>query len=294
MRSFNVGGRAELQQLLADIHANGETLTLVDHEGGSVQLPEIARAPAASEQGRGTPDETRATGEAVGADLKAVGFDIDLAPVADVRPAGATDIGSRSFGSDVAVVSEHALAFAEGLRQAAIIPAFKHFPGYGRAQGDAHLELTSVDAPLEELRTVDVAPFERAVAAGMPLIMISHLHYSALDAEGVPGTISSSVIDGLLRQTLGFKGVVITDSLGMGAITLTVGSADGAVLALKAGADLLLLTHHVSELPAFVERMQRALDSGEVSRERVLEALGRVAALQRMAHGGEAACLTGG
>jgi beta-N-acetylhexosaminidase len=241
--------------------------------------------------GRGTVAETEANAAAVGADLKALGFDINLAPVADVRVEGYNTVTSRSFGTDSTTVTEHVLAFARALQASGVIPAVKHFPGYGKAVGDAHLQLTTVGTPREELESVDFPPFRQAVAAGIPIVLTSHLHYAALDSEVRPATISPEVITGLLREELGFNGVVITDSLGMGAITLTVGTGEGAVLALAAGADLLLLTDNITKVPGYAQRVQDAVDSGRLSRERVLEALGRVAALQRLARGGDATCL---
>jgi beta-N-acetylhexosaminidase len=292
IRSYAVAGREQLTALLSDIHANGETLTLVDHEGGDVQLPAIEpRIPSPATMGRSTVAETEANAAAVGADLKALGFDINLAPVADVRVEGYNTVTSRSFGTDSTTVTEHVLAFARALQASGVIPAVKHFPGYGKAVGDAHLQLTTVGTPREELESVDFPPFRQAVAAGIPIVLTSHLHYAALDSEVRPATISPEVITGLLREELGFNGVVITDSLGMGAITLTVGTGEGAVLALAAGADLLLLTDNITKVPGYAQRVQDAVDSGRLSRERVLEALGRVAALQRLARGGDATCL---
>lgn len=292
IRSYAVSTRQQLAALLADIHANGETLTLVDHEGGDVQLPGVQpRLPSPATMGRGTIAETQANAAAVGADLKALGFDVDLAPVADVRVEGYNTVVTRSFGTDPTLVTDHVLAFAGALQSSGIIPAVKHFPGYGKAVGDAHLELTTIGTPREELESVDFLPFREAVASGIPIVLTSHLHYAALDSEVRPATISPDVITGLLRDELGFNGVVITDSLGMGAITLTVGTGEGAVLALSAGADLLLLTDNITTIPTYALRIQEAVDSGRLPRERVLEALGRVAALQRLARGGDAACL---
>ncbi|MEX2237359.1 MAG: glycoside hydrolase family 3 N-terminal domain-containing protein [Dehalococcoidia bacterium] len=292
VRSYNVANREQLRALLAEIHANGETLTLVDHEGGSVQLPGVEpRISSASTLGVGSVEETRAAAALVGADLKALGFDIDLAPVADVKAPGYNTVSSRSFGTDPAFVGLHVLAFAQGLRDAGLVPTVKHFPGYGKAVGDAHLQLTTVGTPAEELRAVDLPPFQAAVDAGLPMIMTSHLHYAWLDAEVRPATISPDIISGLLRGEMGFNGVVVTDSLGMGAITLTVGTGEGVVLALAAGADMMLLTANITEVPAFVQRVQEAVDTGRLPRERVEEALGRISALQRLARGGDATCL---
>ena len=292
IRSYAVSGRDQLTNLLADIHANGETLTLVDHEGGDVQLPAVEpRIPSPATMGRTTASETAANGSAVGNDLKTLGFDVDLAPVADVRVEGFNTVTSRSFGTDPVLVSEHVLAFAGALEASGIVPAVKHFPGYGKAVGDAHLQLTTVGTSREELEAVDFPPFREAIAAGVPIVLTSHLHYSALDPVVRPATISPEIITGLLREQFGFNGVVITDSLGMGAITLTVGTGEGAVLALAAGADLLLLTDNITTVPAYAQRIQDAVDEGRLSRERVLEALGRVAALQRLARGGDASCL---
>jgi beta-N-acetylhexosaminidase len=211
--------------------------------------------------------------------------------VADVRVEGFNTVSSRSFGTDPTLVAQHVLAFAGALEGTGIVPAVKHFPGYGKAVGDAHLQLTTIATPREELEAVDFPPFREAIASGIPIVLTSHVHYSALDPEIRPATISPAIINGLLREEFGFNGVVITDSLGMGAITLTVGTGEGAVLALSAGADLLLLTDNITTVPAYAQRIQDAVDEGRLPRQRVLEALGRVAALQRLARGGDASCL---
>ena len=292
VRSYNVTDRGQLTALLTQVHENGESLAMVDHEGGSVQLPAVEpRISSPSTLGQATPDQTREAARLVGADLKELGFDIDLAPVADVKVEGFNTVTGRSFGYDPALVGQHAIAFAEGLQAAGIVPAVKHFPGYGKAVGDAHLQLTTVGSPIEDLMTVDLPPFQQAIAAGIPIVMTSHLHYSALDSQTRPATISPEIINGFLREDLGFNGVVITDSLGMGAITLTVGTGEGAVLALAAGADLLLMTHNLTEIPSYAQRVHEAVESGQLPRERVLEALGRVAALQELARGGDGSCL---
>lgn len=292
IRDHNVTDRAQLQELIGAVHGNGETLALVDHEGGTVQLPTV-QPPlgSARTQGQGTPESTRAAAALVGADLRALGFDVNLAPVADVENAASGEIGSRAFGADPVHVAQHSAAFAQGLQDAGIIPAFKHFPGYGRAADDAHLALSSVWTGIDELSGIDLPPFVEAIEAGIPLIMTSHLHYAAFDEQVRPATTSGAVIDDLLRRDLGFRGVVITDSLGMGAVTRITGSEGGAAEALVAGADLLLTTHNVAQLPRFIERIELGILSGEIPLERVNEALGRAAALQRLAAGGDASCL---
>lgn len=208
-----------------------------------------------------------------GLELRELGFTWVFAPVADVT-VGAADptIGARSPSEDPAVAAAVVAAAVRGYNAAGIVSTTKHFPGHGTATSDSHDTLPVVDDSLEEIRRHDLPPFESAVARRAPAIMLSHLDLSDV-APGVPASMAPEVYD-LLRDEVGFEGVAITDSLGMGAVG---GRPKPAVQALAAGADLLLMPVDTRVTHRLVTD---AIESGEVSRERAEEAAARVVALQ--------------
>ena len=208
-----------------------------------------------------------------GLELRRFGFTWVFAPVADVT-IGAADptIGARSPSEDPAVAAQATAAAVRGYDDAGVVSTVKHFPGHGTATSDSHDTLPRVDSTLAEIREHDLPPFEAAVRHRAPAVMLSHLDLTSI-APGVPASMAPAVYD-LLREELGFEGVTITDSLGMGAVA---GRPKPAVQALLAGADLLLMpvdtrtTHRI---------VTQAIESGEVPRERAEEAAARVVAVQ--------------
>lgn len=254
----------------------------VDQEGGYVshlrgiatEFPHFASAGLAiSADPRLGRRVTRAAALTTGLELRGLGFTWVFAPVADVT-IGAADptIGARSPSMDPALAAQAVGAAVKGYDDAGIVSTVKHFPGHGGATSDSHDTLPVLDATLEELSTHDLPPFESAIRQQAPAVMLSHLDLTDI-APGVPASMAPEVYD-LLRDDLGFEGVAITDSLGMGAVG---GRPTPALQALQAGADLLLMpvdnatTHRI---------VVDALDSGLVSRARVEEAAARVVALQ--------------
>ena len=253
-------------------------LVAVDEEGGDVTRLEVEHGSSfPGNLALGTVDDvalTRRVGAAIGGELAAVGVNFDLAPVADVIVDPANPIvGVRSFGSDPALVARHVAAFVEGVQSVGVAACVKHFPGHGESLADSHLELPSVETDLETLWARALPPFAAAVEAGVRAVMTAHVRFAALDDEAA--TMSAKVI-GLLRSELGFDGLVITDALEMRAISGTVGLEEGAVRALRAGADALCLGADVSREQ--VEAVRAAI-SARVPEERLREAAGRVAAL---------------
>lgn len=254
----------------------------VDQEGGVVShldgiattFPSFATAGAAvaadpAEGGR----VVRAAAETTALELRELGFTWVFAPVADVT-IGAADptIGSRSPSQDPQVAARTIAAAIEGYDDAGIVSTVKHFPGHGGATADSHTTLPVIDAGLDALRARDLVPFESAVDAEAPAVMVGHLDVPALEA-GVPTSLSEATYD-FLRDELDFEGVAITDSLGMGAVVAT---DRPAVTALAAGADLLLMP---ADTARTAETVTAALGSGELDRSRVEEAATRVVALQ--------------
>ncbi|WP_010524613.1 glycoside hydrolase family 3 N-terminal domain-containing protein [Nesterenkonia sp. F] len=212
---------------------------------------------------------------AMAADLAELGFTMDFAPIADVTvgPADPT-IGARSFSTDPQLAGELALAATRGLAEGGLAGSLKHFPGHGSVTEDSHVALPRQDASLEQLRQRDWTPFARGIEAGVPMVMMGHLDVPALE-EGVPTSLSSAAYQEV--RDMGHDGVIVTDALNMGAIVDGYGPARAPVLALQAGADLLLMPSDVATAHAAVVD---AVDSGEVSEDRLRQAAERVVALQ--------------
>ena len=253
----------------------------VDQEGGYVshlrgiatEFPAFAAAGAAiAADGRAGRRVVREASYATAMELRDLGFTWVFAPVADVT-IGAADptIGTRSPSQDPGVAATATAAAVRGFGEAGVVSTTKHFPGHGAATSDSHDTLPVLDSTLAEIRRHDLPPFEAAVAAEAPAVMLSHLDLTAI-APGVPASLAPEVYE-MLREDLGFEGVAITDSLGMGAVA---GSWKPAVTALAAGADLLLMPVDTAETHRVVAR---AIRQGEVPRERVEEAAARVVAL---------------
>ncbi|MBE1515475.1 glycoside hydrolase family 3 N-terminal domain-containing protein [Nesterenkonia halotolerans] len=209
------------------------------------------------------------------AELEELGFTTSFAPEGDVT-VGAADptIGSRSFGGDAEAVSELAMSGIRGLAEGGLAGAVKHFPGHGSVTEDSHQTLPVQDASLDELRSRDWVPFAEAAEAGVPMIMMGHIEVPALE-EGTPSSLSAAAYSEL--RDMGHEGVVVTDALNMGAIVQGYGGDQAAVLALEAGADLLLMPADVGGAHAAIVT---ALESGELDRSRATEAAQRVTALQ--------------
>ena len=253
----------------------------VDEEGGLVshlrgiatEFPPFASAGAAVAQGKPGEQVVAEAARATSLELRDLGFTWVFAPVADVT-IGAADptIGSRSPSGDPALASRAVVAAVEGYDDAGLVSTTKHFPGHGSVTADSHETLPVLASSLADLRTRDLRPFEAAVDAGAPAVMMAHLDVRSIQ-PGMPSSQAPKVYD-FLRDDLGFEGLVITDSLGMGAAL----SRDfPAIRALEAGADLLLMPVDTAKTHQLVVD---AIESGRVSRERVEEAAARVVALQ--------------
>jgi beta-N-acetylhexosaminidase len=283
----NVGTPDELRALTTKLHEAGDGLVVaVDEEGGDVTRLEAGSG--SSYPGNcalGAIDDvelTRRVATALGADLRGAGIDLDLAPVADVNTEARNPvIGVRSFGSDPSLVGRHVAAFVEGLQAAGVAACAKHFPGHGATTVDSHLGLPRVDAALETLLTRELPPFRTAVEAGVAAVMSAHILVPALD--DVPATVSSAVLTGLLREEVGFGGLVITDALEMRGLSDSVDVEAGAVLALAAGADALCLGHDLGaeSVAAVHAAVVEAVRNGRLSEQRLEEAAERVWSIRR-------------
>jgi beta-N-acetylhexosaminidase len=279
--SRNVGAPREVAELTAELkrRATAPLLVAVDQEGGSVARLRAGFTPLPPLRAlgdTGDPELARAVGRVVGAELRSVGIDWNFAPVLDVdtNPDNPV-IGRRSLGRDPLRVAELGIAFARGLMDSGVAPCGKHFPGHGDTHQDSHHELPRLPHPLERLERVELVPFARAVAAGLPALMTAHIVFEAIDSEQ-PASLSPRVIGGLLRGRLGFGGVVVTDDLDMKAIADHFSIEDVAVRALQAGVDALLVCLTPPLAWRAIDAIVRAVQSGELSEAALTSATSRL------------------
>jgi beta-N-acetylhexosaminidase len=275
--AYNVGER--LSELTASLRAaRPDVLIGIDEEGGDVTRLEAARGSSYPGNGAlGAVDDTVLTeriAASIGADLAAVGVNLDFAPVADVNANPANPvIGIRSFGADYNLVSRHVAAFVRGLQGQGVAACAKHFPGHGTTEADSHLELPVMK---DDVRP-GLEPFRAAIVAGVASIMTAHILIPELD--DVPATLSRAIVSGVLRAELGYDGLVIADALEMKAVSETYGIERSAVMAIAAGVDALLIGHDLGEeaFEAVRGALVRAVNAGELDEDRLAEAAGRVA-----------------
>lgn len=299
----NVQSPAQVLQLTRDlqtlaIEANGTGLLIAtDQEGGRVQRLRdgFTRLPDAATVGAtGRPELIRAYGRMVGEEMLAVGANMDLAPDLDVNDNPSNPvIGPRAFGTTPDVVAMAGPAFLAGLHDAGVIATGKHFPGHGNTSTDSHLALPFVTKDRAALEAVELRPFRAAVRAGVDAIMPAHVVYPALDPSGLPGTVSRAIVTGLLRDDLGFTGIVITDDMGMRGIADLYSPEDAAVQAVLAGADLVLcarLDLQYACQPEMLRQLRNGVlagvQDGRIPLARIDESVQRIADLKARYHVG--------
>jgi beta-N-acetylhexosaminidase len=288
----NITGPGQLRELTAELRAhNPAVLIAADEEGGIVTRVEARTGssyPGNAALGAvGDTGLTRRVAASIGAMLAGGGINLDLAPDVDVDSNPANPIiGVRSFGPDPVRVAAHAAAFTAGIQSHRVAACAKHFPGHGRTNTDSHVVLPVVGASLQELRDTDLVPFRAAIEAGVRSVMTAHVVFPEVDT--VPATISRKFLGEVLRGELGFGGVVITDALEMAAIGDSEASADGAVAALAAGADLLCLPGEWAAQRRARDTLASAVRRGVVPRARVEESAARVRALAAWAQASQA------
>lgn len=220
----------------------------VDQEGGRVRrLVEsmgVSAIPAMRLLGRENDPELAAQlGEIVGRELAALAFNVDFAPVLDVDSNPANPIiGDRAFSTEPQRVAELALAFAKGLLNAGIVPCGKHFPGHGDTDLDSHLALPVLDFDRQRLDALELVPFRAAVEANLPMLMTAHILLPRLDPDH-PATLSRPILQGILREELGYTGIVVSDDLEMKAVADRYSVEEAVELGLEAGVDLFLVCH---------------------------------------------------
>jgi beta-N-acetylhexosaminidase len=283
----NVRSAAQVRALVAELHDLGagvRPLVAIDHEGGRVHRlprPFTHFPPALQVAATRRPALAEAVGLAMGRELAAAGIDLDFAPVLDVwsNPRNRV-IGDRAHGHDPENVARVALAVARGLERGGVLPCGKHFPGHGDTVGDSHFVLPRVRKSRAALRRLELVPFTRAIAAGIPALMTAHVVYPALDRRR-PATLSAPICRDLLRRRLGFRGVLFSDDLEMRAVAGRQTPERAAVAAVRAGCDMLLVCQSLAVARRAMLGIERAVARGVISAEQVCAALGRIQELRR-------------
>lgn len=253
----------------------------VDEEGGSVAR--VAGNPAMETENVGdmadigaTRDERKAyeAGKTIGEYLSKLGFNLDFAPDADVltNPEN-TVVKKRSFGAEPELVSDMALAYMDGLREANVAGCLKHYPDHGATAADTHEGYAYIEKDLEQLKEADLIPFIRGIEEGVPVIMVGHISLPKVTGDEMPASLSGKMIGDILRTDLGYDGLVITDALNMGAVTKQYNSEEACILALSAGADMLLMPE---DFKSAYSGVLKAVNEGRISEEALNEAVKRV------------------
>ena len=284
--AHNMADPEQLEGFVKDLKAlNGAPLLAIDEEGGRVARignnPAfgVPKFPPMGEVAEGGQKAVKAAAFSIGTYLKEYGFDIDLAPVADVNtnPQNVV-IGPRAFSSDPKVAAKLVASYVKGLRKAGVMGCLKHFPGHGDTQADTHFGYAVSHKSWEELSHCEMLPFKAGIRAGVPLVMTAHVSVPEVTGSEVPSTLSSEVLEGKLRGELDFQGVIITDAMEMGAIVREYSVADACIKALQAGADILLC---VGDYPKVFDAVLQAVERGELSEERIDQSVRRVLRLRR-------------
>jgi beta-N-acetylhexosaminidase len=271
----NGGSRAQWRALTRSLEqaAGGRALVMVDQEGGDIRTVAPV-GPAASQPFQGAPASVRRTARSTARGLRSAGVNVNLAPVADVPRPGSV-MATRSFAGDERGIAARTRAAVRGLRDGGVAATAKHFPGLGGATVNTDDGPSTITTPIER----DLVPFRAAVEEAVPLVMLSHARYPALDRRRIASQ-SRVIVTGLLRRRLGFDGVIVTDSLEAAAVLARSGIAEAAERSIRAGADLILMTGSASWNDVYPRLLREARhDAG--FRERIREGAARVLALKR-------------
>ena len=222
-------------------------------------------------------------GLATGKELQAVGINWNLAPVVDVNnnPDNPV-IGVRSFSDSPEKVARFGHAIMNGMQDSGTITTLKHFPGHGDTNVDSHLDLPVIPHSMERLEKVELMPFKACISSGADVIMTAHVCFPAIESiKERPATLSANVITKLLREKLGFNGVVTTDCMEMNAIANTIGTENGSVAAIKAGADLIMISHTPNKQEGALEKIIQAIENGEIEEKLIDESIRRINVLKQ-------------
>ena len=286
---------AKLLNTLQNASLNGISklplLTAADQEGAwGVMVPYSSTGPGNMALGAADPSFTKSMYSVFSEELSSVGIFCDLSPASDVNSNPLNPIiGTRSFGENPQKVAIRVKAAIDGLHQNGVIATAKHFPGHGNTSTDSHSGIPRVTRPLHEIESIDLLPFVAAIEAGVDIIMTAHIIYDALDKHN-PATLSSKILIDYLRNKLGFKGVIITDSFNMHAIQKNYDPSQAAIAAILAGADMIMLAEerygedvgdYIKSQTEMLDKVEQAVMEGKIPIERIDEAYNRIVELKK-------------
>lgn len=285
--SANLTGPDQTTEMLSNMkNFSQDTVGLpiflgVDEEGGTVNRIASNQEFGVTDVGNmsavgasGDAQNAYNAGSTIGTYLNNLGFNMDFAPVADVlsNPDNAV-VKDRSFGSDSQLVADMVCAEMNGLNEHQIAPVIKHFPGHGATSGDSHDGVVTIEKSLDELMANELIPFQQAINSGASFVMVGHISVPAITGDNTPASLSNAMVTGVLRDQMGFHGVVITDAMNMGAITAGYSSADAAVAAINAGVDIILMP---DDFKSAYQGVLDAVANGTISEERINESAARI------------------
>ena len=278
----NIQSEEQLKEMLANTvsYASFPIFLGVDEEGGSVARVADAlglenMGPMADIGSTGDVQAAYAANQTIGTYLSSYGFNVDFAPIADVltNPDN-TVIGDRAFSDDPQTAADMVAGAVEGLQSAGVSACLKHFPGHGDTAGDSHTGAAETDRTKEEMAAAEFLPFQSGIEAGADMVMVGHISAPNLTGgEKVPASLSEEIITGILRSELGYDGIIITDAMNMAAVTDYYEADVAAIMALKAGADMILMPEDFQQA---YEGVLQAVQDGTVSQERVDDSLKRI------------------
>lgn len=250
----------------------------VDEEGGKVSR--VAEAGLGSNVGSAEtigatadPTQAYAAGQTIAGYLSPLGFNLDFAPVADIHNTEDSIIGDRAYGTDSTVVASMTASMVQGLQENGVSACLKHFPGIGSSTEDTHSGLAGTERTAEQFRAEEFTVFRAGIDAGADFVMVSHMAAPAFTGDNTPCTLSKAVVTDILREELGFDGVIITDAMNMGAITEYYEADDAAIQALKAGCDMILMP---DDFEKAYNGVLEAVQNGVISEERINDSLRRI------------------
>ena len=285
--SANLTGPDQTTEMLSNMkNFSQDTVGLpiflgVDEEGGTVTRIASNQEFGVTDVGNmsavgasGDAQNAYNAGSTIGTYLNNLGFNMDFAPVADVlsNPDNAV-VKDRSFGSDSQLVADMVCAEMNGLNEHQIAPVIKHSPGHGATSGDSHDGVVTIEKSLDELMANELIPFQQAINSGASFVMVGHISVPAITGDNTPASLSNAMVTGVLRDQMGFHGVVITDAMNMGAITAGYSSADAAVAAINAGVDIILMP---DDFKSAYQGVLDAVANGTISEERINESAARI------------------
>lgn len=276
----NIQSEEQLREMLDNtlLYTKYPMFLAVDEEGGSVSR--VAKAgigtkvdAAQTIAATGDANNAYQAGNTIGGYLSVLGFNLNFAPVADISSVEESALGDRTYGSDAAAVSSFVTSMMQGIEDKKVTACLKHFPGIGSSTQDTHNGMATTERTLEEFRANEFTVFQAGIDAGADMVMVGHLSAPALTGDNTPCSLSSAVVTDILRNELNFKGVIISDALNMSAITEYYTADQAAILALRAGCDMILMPENFETA---YNGVLEAVKNGTISEERINDSLRRI------------------